>query len=78
MNDVDEELAAQLFLLSQLLEGVLTAGEIWQFEGLIDGRDYRLAYEFLEQRLAGRRPELDAEASGLLRDVAERLASADL
>jgi hypothetical protein len=77
MNDVNEQLAAELFLLSELLEAYLTMGEVWEFEGLVDGREYRLAYEFIEERLAGRSVELDAEASGLLRELAERLAAAE-
>jgi hypothetical protein len=74
MNDVNEQLAAELFLLSQLLESLLTAGEIWEFEGLVDGRDYRSAYEFLEERLVGRTAELGAEASALFHDIRARLA----
>lgn len=73
MNDVDEELAAELFLVSQQLEGLLTATQIWEFEGLVDGRDYQLAYEFLERRLAGHLADLSSETSALLHDIAERL-----
>jgi hypothetical protein len=75
MNKGDEELAADLFLLSQLVEPLLTAGDIWQLEGLVDGRDYREAYEFVQLRLKGREHELIDDGCALMRDVAERLAS---
>jgi hypothetical protein len=77
MNEVDAALAANLFLLSQLVERVLPPGDIWQFEGLVDGQDYRGAYDFLEQQLGGRANELSAEARAVMSDVAEQLAAAD-
>lgn len=76
MSEVDEELAAELFVLSQLCEEFLTVREVWELEGLIDGAEYRGAYELLQQRLAGRSNALGPEAVHLMRDVAERLAAA--
>jgi hypothetical protein len=75
MDNVDEELAADLFLLSQLAEPFLTAGDIWQLEGLGDGRDYREAYEFVQLRLKGREHELVGDGRALMREIAERLAT---
>lgn len=75
MNEVDEELAAELFVLSQLCEEFLTVREVWELEGLVDGAEYRGAYDFLQQRLAGRSDALGPEAAHLVRNVAERLAA---
>ena len=76
MSEVDEELAAELFVLSQLCEEFLTVREVWELEGLVDGAEYRGAYDFLQQRLAGRSDALGPQAVHLMRDVAERLAAA--